>query len=402
MNLNENINLLFGDYFLLTAKKRDRWLSLQRSDIFQDANGNYTAVFLAEKGPQKMLLNHLGAELCSADQIVPLFTHEQDSDVLETIRIFYKNCPSDTVMSEQMIKALQAMSELSYPTSALAPAYLVRQGESWGVVNPNGHLLIEPKYAEIKLLGVEETFRYFSDLNEQEFGRTISDAAMYVGTENFAERNSVDVYNLAGELVFHGIQTIRPHEQKLITPTDPLMDRFAFPRYRDTLSFYVAVEDHNSEQDAWHLYQTDELFLPVSDGLRKGALVKSGHWKFVDFVDELELGKKERNFLNAFCDAVANQHGKTAEDVMNCLAVYNHWRQINTPISIADLDKLLDIVFPDISVRSHRLLRFKKVNTARQLGELSLDQVMRIRSLPARNEILCLKERIDLSIKKEK
>lgn len=398
MNLNENMNLLFGDYFLLTVKERDRWLSLQRSDVFQDENGNYTTVFFAEKGPQKLLLDHLGAELYSADQIVPLFDQEQDPTVLETIRTFYKNCPSDTVMSEQMIKALQAMSELSYPTSALAPAYLVRQGESWGVVNPNGHILIEPKYAEIKLLGVEETFRYFSDLNEQEFGRTISDAVMYVC--NFAERNSVDVYNLAGELVFHRIQTIRPHEQKLITPTDPLMDRFAFPRYRDVLSFYVAVEEHNGEQDAWHLYETDELFLPACDGLRKGALVKSGHWKYVDFVDELELGKKESNFLNAFCDVVAIQHGKTAADVINYLAVYNHWRRISTPIPIADMDKPLNIVFPDMTIRSHRLLRFKKVNTARQLGELSQEQVMRIKS-PSRNEILCLKERVDLSIKKE-
>lgn len=400
--MNENMNLLFGDYFLLTVKERDRWLSLQRSDIFQDANGNYTAVFLAEKGPQKLLLDHLGAELYSADQIVPLFAHEQDSDVLETIRTFFKNCPSDTIMSEQMIKALHEMSELSYPTSALAPAYLVRQGESWGVVNPNGHTLTEPKYAEIKLIGIEETFRYFSDLNEPDFGRTISDAVLYICTEKFAERDSVDVYNLAGELVFHRIQTIRPHEQKLITPTDPLMDRFAFPRYRDTLSFYVAVEDHNSEQDAWHLYQTDELFLPACEGLRKGALVKSGHWKIVNFTNELEIGKKEYTFLEAFCNVVANQHGKTAGDLMSFLSVYNHWRQINTPIPVADLDKPLDIVFPDISVRSYRLLRFKKVNTARQLGELSLDQVMRIRSLPARNEILCLKERIDLSIKKEK
>lgn len=400
MNLNKNIDLLLADYFQLTAKKTDRWLSLQRSDIFQDANGNYTATFLAPKGPQIMLVDRFCNEVYSADQIIPLFDQEQDPTVLETIRTFYKNCPSDTVMSEQMIKALQAMSELSYPTSALAPAYLVRQGEHWGVVEPNGNILIEPKYAQIKLLGVEETFRYFSDLNE-EFGRTISDAVMYICTEDFAERNSVDVYNLAGELVFHGIQTIRPHEQKLITPTDPLMDRFAFPRYRDTLSFYVAVEDHNSEQDAWHLYETDELFLPACGGLRKGALVKSGHWKYVDFVDELELGKKESNFLNAFCDVVANQHGKTADDVMNCLSVYNHWRQISTPIPIADLDKPLDIVFPDITVRSHRLLRFKKVNTARQLGELSQEQVMRIKS-PSRNEILCLKERVDLSIKKEK
>ena len=400
MNLNENVNLLCQDYFRLTTK--DRWLSLQRSDIFQDANGNYTAAFLAQKGPQIMLVDRFCNEVYSADQIIPLFDQEQDPAVLETIRTFYKNCSSDTVMSEQMIKGLQAMSELSYPTSALAPAYLVRQGESWGVVNPNGHILIESKYAEIKLLGVEETFRYFSDLNEQEFGRTISDAVMYIRTEDFAERNSVDVYNLAGELVFHGIQTIRPHEQKLITPTDPLMDRFALPSYRDTLSFYVAVEDHNSEQDAWHLYQTDELFLPACEGLRKGALVKSGYWKIVNFTNELEIGKKEYTFLEAFCNVVANPCGKTAGDVVNFLAVYNHWRQINTPIPIADLDKPLDIVFPDITVRSHRLLRFRKVNTVRQLGELSLDQVMRIRSLPARNEILCLKERIDLSIKKEK
>lgn len=375
---------------------------MQRSDIFQDANGNYTAAFLAQKGPQIMLVDRFCNEVYSADQIIPLFDQEQDPAVLESIRTFYKNCPSDTVMSEQMIKALQAMSELSYPTSALAPAYLVRQGEHWGVVEPNGNILIEPKYAQIKLLGIEETFRYFLDLNEPDFGRTISNAMMYICTENFAERNSVDVYNLAGELVFQRIQTIQPYQQRLTTPTDPLMDRFAFPRYRDTLNFYVAVAGRNSEQDAWHLYQTDELFLPACEGLRKGALVKSGHWKFVDFLDELELGKKERNFLNAFCDAVANQHGKTAEDVMNCLAVYNHWQQINMPIPIADLDKPLDIVFPDITVRSHRLLRFKKVNTARQLGELSIDQVMHIRSLPARNEILCLKERIDLSIKKEK
>ena len=399
MNLNKNMNLLLGDYFLLTAKKRDRWLSLQRSDIFQDANGNYTAAFLAQKGPQIMLVDRFCNEVYSADQIIPLFDQEQDPAVLETIRTFYKNCPSDTVMSEQMIKALQAMSELSYPTSALAPAYLVRQGEHWGVVEPNGNILIEPKYAQIKLLGIEETFRYFSDLHEQEFGGTTSNAVMYICTENLAGRNTVDVFNLVGDIVFQHIQTIQPYQQMLTIPTDMLMDRFAFPRYRDTLNFYVAGVGIG-KQDEWQLYQTDELFVPVCKGVRKGVLVKSGHWGFVNFAD-VEPGKKEYTFLKAFCDVVANQHGKTADDVMNCLAVYNHWRQINTPIPIADLDKPLDIVFPDITVRSYRLLCFKKVSTARQLGELSLDQIMHIRSLPARNEILCLKERIDLSIKKE-
>lgn len=391
MNLTDNIKLLYKDYFLAVAKDH---LSFLRADVFLDKDEQYTAVFLARRGAQDILLDGSCNEVFSADQIYPLFALEQDATVLEAIRNFYKSCPSGTLLSERMMVALQSMSELCCWNSALAAAYMVRQGEHWGVVDPNGTVIIEPKYDQIKLLGVEETFQYMHDLNEPGIGRTISDAVMYVCTR-FAEQPTLDVFNLAGDIVFHQASAFQPYQQMLTTA--PTMD-CALPRYRDTLSFYVATLDN--EKEKWQLFQTDELFLQACNEFKKGTLIKSSQWRFVNLGDIVQH-EKEYNFLDEFCATVGNTHGKAASEVHSYLPVYNHWRQIDTPIPVTSFDEPLDNTFPDITILAYRQLRRMNVNTVRELAGLSIEQISRIKSPLAQKEILCLKKRVDLSATKE-
>lgn len=392
MDFKKKFELFLSDYFAIVSRVDEK---LIRADVFTDFENNYHIAFIAEGDGKQVLLGGRGEELYVADEIIPLFVQAQDEVILDAIKDFYVRVPSDTVLSEPMALTLRSMSDLSYPSAALTPSYLIRHDSMFGIISADGNYLIEPEYAQIRALPASSEYQYLSDPHEPAMGRTIGEAVCFVCTRSFAQENGVDVYAVTGECVFCDLEAFYPYQRMITTPEIPMDIKFALPRYEDILSYYAVTRCSTGDLQ-WNFYQTETLFKNPGFGeIRLAPLVKQAPWKHVNlkYLSENELTSLLL-FLRPMANLVGAKLGVTGSEVISNMAVYTHFRKINEPIAADLFDEKLAEVFGDMTIRSYNTLRRLGVHTVRDLHKFPNEKILRIKSQVASIEICCIKRRI--------
>ncbi len=395
MCLQTNLELLFQDYFELVLGAD---MVLLRADLFADLHRRCHLAFLAERNGKQFLLDSEGTLLYTADRIRPLFLPRQDEAILEAIGALLVALPPESSRDDRRELALQVMDQLSLPSAALMPAYLVTHGDKTGVIAPDGNYIIEPEYAQISPLAVFS--QYVPNTREVGMGGMVGDAALLVCHHSATPPGRVDVFSTTGELVFLDLEAFYPNETKIITPKRNTAARLRPPRCENILCF--CAECHSPETGLQErLYTTQSLFEPLRPGeLRHAPLTRQSAWTHLRYPLQYTTDAAAlHTFLHPYLCRVAAKMGVSEDDMIRDLDCYHHFRQIDTPILAGLFDHKLEVVFGEMSVRAHQLLRNMGVHTVRQLHALPAEALLGIAAPRLRQEIRWIKQRIARSAK---
>lgn len=198
---NNSSQLLRFDFF---TRKPDRW---------------HLSILAAREG-KHCLMNARGEILGCYDEITPLFCIPRDSKIQATVEDLQDQllCLRSKAPREPLLAMTHELQTLCSPFRSLSAAYLVREQELYGVIDPLGAVIISPQYRSIEPFPFRERFGAQGDCHSPVPGGLYGETGLYLCRGDLHRLNTTDVYDLKGNLIFRDITDIYSREEMWVTP----------------------------------------------------------------------------------------------------------------------------------------------------------------------------------------
>lgn len=388
---NGNLKLFIEEY-LAKTEPGSRLLGF---DFFRLGKA-WQFTLLVDSGQQQALLNADGSTLCSYDQLTPLFRLQQAPGAeflvqdLKDQLLGLRSKASATAFGA----AVRSLDTMCCPFDSLSGAYLVRQQDLYGVVNPLGQVLIAPKYRKIAPF----SFREVMDSAGIVHGQT----GLYLCSGDLHRLNTMDVYDRKGNLIFKEVAGVYPREEALLTPA-PVSEPCApaLPGLKQLRSLWVSRQQAvspfpdapqlQSVADDNRRFSLRELYRPVPekpDSWRIGAVDPAPDWEKdpwnAQALKGIESGDPVlRELLKPMAQVLGELTGYEPEELLERLKDYGNFcrerRSSQVPLDRVTADTEISRMM--LTVQCYNCLVRNGLRTAGEVAALSDERIARLQRL---------------------
>ena len=326
-----------------------------RADYFyHKEDHHWLTVFLAEQQGRSLLCDAAGQLLCEYDRITPLFTASAVTDNRDVAYLLEQlSGLRSRISREQYEQARAGLEALTQPADPFAPAYLVWQEGSAGVVSPDGNLIVPVQYAQIRPFALT----------------TPGDATLFLCRKSGHLLNGMDVYDINGNCILRQISDFYPREQSLLTAADSGM------AHRTVKSLWVI------RQSVDHPFPEDPEFQLVAQTRHRYTRRQLGITQDCPVWSCLPDGSAPpAEALLPLAQRIGEAIGHPCETVLQRLADYRAFRRECMPLSVR-----LSHVTPEtpldqlgFSVRAYHCLARRRLQTAADLLRLTDDDIAQL------------------------
>lgn len=419
--INPDLKAFLEEYLSL-ANKGSRLLSF---DFFvkqpnpKKRPDDWHLALWVDQGERQALMDARGDTLCCYDEITPLFRLPRDpkteatvTDIQDQIRCLRSKAPQD-----QIIALNQSLQTLCSPFRSLSPAYLVKEQGLYGIADPFGHLIVEVKYRRIAPFPFREFYGYPNDCGAPVHGGLYGQTGLYLCSGDLHELNSMDVYDLNGNLIFEGIARLYPREEALVTPEriteacSPLPAtekrvRSIWVSRQEARHPFPEAPQMQSIRDRSRRFRMRELSAPVdrsSEGLRRNPVDNTLLWTN-DF-GNARSDKYMKADPAAFRDlltpmaAVISAHTQyPTEQILQRLGDYaEFYRERNAAtLSLEGITLNSELTALGLTVRTYNCLIRNGIRTTGDILKLREEQIPRLKRVTPQGitQIALLRERL--------